>query len=126
MCFVHSASGGPRADADAQRLRAGLPRAMSRGARTTRWPAALLLALATVLLLSGCAAEASPAATGGSAGFWLGIWHGLILPVTFVVSLFNDSVAVYEIPNKGHLYDLGFVFGAGGLSLPGFLGGRRR
>jgi len=98
---------------------------MNRAAGTTRWPAALL-AFAAVLLLSGCAAEASPAATGGSAGFWLGLWHGLILPVTFVVSLFNDSVAVYEIPNKGHLYDLGFVFGAGGLSLPGFLSARRR
>lgn len=77
-----------------------------------------------MLLLSGCAAEANPAATGGNAGFWLGLWHGLILPVTFVVSLFNDSVAVYEVPNKGHLHDL--VFGAGGLSLPAFLSGRRR
>ena len=79
-----------------------------------------------VLVLTGCAAQAGPDVGRGTAGFWLGLWHGLILPVTFVVSLFNDSVAVYEVPNKGHLYDLGFVFGAGGLSLPGFLSKRRR
>jgi hypothetical protein len=82
-------------------------------------------AVALVLLLASCAADANPAAGEGSAGFWLGLWQGLILPVTFVVSLFNDSVAVYEVDNRGHLYDLGFVFGAGGLSLPGFLSGRR-
>lgn len=93
----------------------------------TRHPAVRGAALvAAVLLLAGCAADANPDAGQGSAGFWLGLWQGLILPVTFVVSLFNDSVAVYEVDNRGHLYDLGFVFGAGGLSLPGFLSRRRR
>jgi hypothetical protein len=82
-----------------------------------------------VLMLAACAAGADPLVDGGprGAGFWLGLWQGLILPVTFVVSLFNDSVGIYEAVNRGHLYDLGFVIGAGGLSLPGFLGaGRRR
>ena len=92
----------------------------------TRHPAVRGAALvAAVLLLAGCAADANPAGEG-SAGFWLGLWQGLILPVTFVVSLFNDSVAIYEVDNRGHLYDLGFVFGAGGLSLPGFLSKARR
>ena len=92
----------------------------------TAKPALGLVVLALALVLTGCAADAGPQLARGDAGFWLGLWHGLILPVTFVVSLFNDSVAVYQAPNKGHLYDLGFVFGAGGLSLPGFLSGRRR
>ena len=79
--------------------------------------------VAVVLLLSGCASAANPYVTHGHdvAGFWLGLWHGLILPVTFVVSLFNDRVGIYAARNSGHLYDLGFVMGAGGLSAPGFL-----
>jgi hypothetical protein len=86
------------------------------------------VAVLGLLLLAGCAADANPNVSDadGAAGFWLGLWQGLILPVTFVVSLFNDSVAVYEVDNRGHLYDLGFVFGAGGLSLPGFLSRRGR
>ncbi len=85
------------------------------------------LALAVVLLLSACAASANPEVTSGpqAVGFWFGLWHGLILPVTFVVSLFDDTVGVYEVANNGHWYDLGFVLGAGGLGLPGILTSRR-
>jgi hypothetical protein len=94
-----------------------------------RW--VLVLVVPLVLGLAGCAAGANPQAGAGPdpAGFWLGLWQGLILPVTFVASLFNDDVGIYEVANRGHLYDLGFLLGAGGLSLPGFLsksrGGRR-
>ncbi|MBU1693890.1 MAG: hypothetical protein KKC51_07980 [Verrucomicrobia bacterium] len=64
-----------------------------------------------MLFVAGCAAgdarfEAAPA------GFWAGLWHGLICIVTFIISLFNDSVRVYEVHNAGHLYDLGFILGA--------------
>jgi hypothetical protein len=31
------------------------------------------------------------------AGFWLGLWHGIICPVTFLISLFNDNVNIYEV-----------------------------
>ena len=93
--------------------------------RPTRVSRAAVAAVLLILLLSGCAADANPDVAGDGAGLWLGLWHGLILPVTFVVSLFNDSVGIYQVRNTGHLYDLGFVLGAGGLSLPGFLSGRR-
>ena len=76
--------------------------------------------LGVAVLLAGCAATATPDVVD-SAGFWRGLWQGLILPVTFVVSLFNDDVGIYQVRNTGHLYDLGFVLGAGGLSAPGFL-----
>ena len=46
------------------------------------------------------------------AGFWAGLWHGFISLVTFIISLFNDKVDIYELNNKGKLYDLGFVLGA--------------
>jgi hypothetical protein len=48
------------------------------------------------------------------AGFWAGLWHGLISPITFIVSLFNPGVRIYETKNRGVLYDFGFVIGVSG------------
>jgi hypothetical protein len=83
-----------------------------------------------VLVLAACAAGANPqvgvAAEGGeAAGFWLGLWHGFISPVTFIVSLFNEDVSLYEVHNDGNWYDFGFVLGAGILFGGGFFGSRR-
>ncbi|MBK8986167.1 MAG: hypothetical protein IPM39_08810 [Chloroflexi bacterium] len=48
---------------------------------------------------------------GEIAGFWRGLWHGLIAPVAFVMSLFKDNVGVYEAHNNGKWYNFGFVLG---------------
>jgi hypothetical protein len=48
------------------------------------------------------------------AGFWIGFWHGIIMPITFIVSLFNPDVGIYETNNNGGLYNFGFVIGATG------------
>lgn len=48
------------------------------------------------------------------AGFWAGLWHGLISPVTFFVSLFSAGVRIYEVKNNGRWYDFGFIIGASG------------
>ncbi len=48
------------------------------------------------------------------AGFWAGFWHGIISPLTFLVSLFNPNVRIYETNNKGVIYDFGFLLGASG------------
>ncbi len=48
------------------------------------------------------------------AGFWAGFWHGLISPLTFLVSLFTPNVRIYETHNKGRLYDFGFLLGVSG------------
>ena len=69
-------------------------------------------AVVLVLFLAGCAAGANPAAGHGDAGFWMGLWQGLILPITFVVSLFTDQVNIYEVANNGNWYDAGFMLGA--------------
>lgn len=45
------------------------------------------------------------------AGFWAGVWHGLIAPIVFIVSLFNSSVGIYETNNNGRWYDFGFLIG---------------
>jgi hypothetical protein len=63
--------------------------------------AVLGLSLAfAVCFAAGCTAgpnvfKNSPGANGSVAGFWLGLWHGFILPFAFVVSLFNDKVSIY-------------------------------
>ncbi len=82
------------------------------------------------LLLAGCAAGPNsaahtPSADGQVAGFWLGLWHGLILPVAFVISLFNNGVGIYEVHNSGVWYNLGFLLGAG-IITGGLCGGGRR
>jgi len=46
------------------------------------------------------------------AGFWAGFWHGTILPIAFIISLFNPDVGIYETNNNGGWYNFGFVLGA--------------
>jgi hypothetical protein len=74
---------------------------------------AILAGVFVLLLLSSCAAGPNPAVgTGEDApGFWMGLWHGIILPVTFVISLFTDNVNVYDAANDGNWYDFGFFLG---------------
>ena len=40
-----------------------------------------------------------------------GLWHGLIAPVTLVISFFNSDVHMYEVHNAGSEYELGFLLG---------------
>jgi hypothetical protein len=47
------------------------------------------------------------------AGFWAGLWHGMIAPLLFWFSLFLPGVRVYETNNKGRWYDFGFLVGVG-------------
>ena len=71
-----------------------------------------LAVIALALALTACiATEAPNAIQPGGPGFWLGIWHGFIFPVTFVFSLFTDDVAIYAVPNNGNWYDAGFFIG---------------
>ena len=80
-----------------------------------------------VLVLTACTATQSPEATvAGEPGFWLGLWHGFIAPVTFIISVFTDAVRVYAVPNAGRWYDFGFMLGIGGFSGGVFAGSRRR
>ena len=70
-----------------------------------------LLPLAA-LALSACAAtQASDAVAPGAPGFLLGLWHGFIFPVAWIVSLFTDKVAIYAVPNSGGWYDFGYFLG---------------
>ncbi|MFL6727230.1 MAG: hypothetical protein ACJ8FS_12055 [Sphingomicrobium sp.] len=71
-----------------------------------------LALLAAALLLAACAATQAPDAVAPTApGFLLGLWHGFIFPVAWLVSLFTDKVAVYAVPNNGGWYDFGYFLG---------------
>lgn len=86
----------------------------------------VLGAVLVVALLSACAAGPNEAASStNDAGFWFGLWHGLIAPVTFVISLFSDTVGVYEVDNRGGWYDFGFLLGASMVLGGGGAGGSR-
>ncbi|MBX0300526.1 hypothetical protein K2F54_11115 [Cryobacterium sp. 1639] len=67
------------------------------------------------LVLTGCAPGANdvPATVPPEelAGFWLGLWQGFISPITFIVSLFNPEVGIYEVRNDGNWYNFGFMIG---------------
>ena len=81
-------------------------------------PHLLCLLFLSALFLMGCAAGPNiavhtPASDGIIAGFFPGLWHGMIAPITFIISLFSDNVSFYEVHNNGGWYNFGFVLGAG-------------
>ncbi|HEX9847251.1 MAG TPA: hypothetical protein VGB33_02410 [Acidimicrobiia bacterium] len=90
----------------------------------------VLVIVVGVMLVAACTAGVnpevgSPTPDGDSAGFLLGLWQGIISPITFVISLFSDNINIYEVHNNGNWYDFGFVLGAGILFGGGFFGSRR-
>ena len=74
----------------------------------------------TLILLVGCLPTS---ALGGRppAGFFSGLWHGWMAPLSLIVGLFNPDVRLYEVNNVGWWYDFGYymaiISGFGGISL---------
>lgn len=69
-----------------------------------------IVALAAVAV-AGCAAGDVRFTADTPAGFWVGLWHGMISFVTLVIGIFSDTVHVYETDNTGGWYDFGFLLG---------------
>lgn len=84
----------------------------------------LLVAVAALLVLSGCANNevVKECLKGQTFGFWYGLWHGIIAPIDLVLSLWRDDITVYAPNNNGAWYAFGFIIGSGGW---GFFGGNR-
>jgi len=73
--------------------------------------AGFAVAAAAFLLLAGCATQEGGAVEASAPGFLLGLWHGFIFPVAWVISLFMPDAAVYAVPNNGGWYDFGYFIG---------------
>lgn len=50
------------------------------------------------------------------AGFPGGLWHGFIAVITFIISLFDARVCMWETNNNGRWYEFGFLLGIGAFS----------
>ena len=69
-----------------------------------------------LILLTGCVPgpnelARTPDEEGNVAGFWMGLWQGVIMPVSFVISLFTSDVQIYEVHNTGGWYNFGYLLG---------------
>ena len=88
----------------------------------------LLIALITIV---GCMPGDGNHTADEPAGFFWGIWHGWIAPISLIWGLlFNPEIRIYEPSNSGWAYDFGFyiavISGFGGVSFSRSAGKRKR
>lgn len=80
-------------------------------------PVLLIFALS----FSGCFPGGGTYDRQSPAGFFSGIWHGWIAPISLILEIFQSDVRIYEPNNTGWLYDFGFyialIGGFGGINL---------
>lgn len=80
-----------------------------------------LILFLMVILLTSCIPGDGKATIENPAGFFSGIWHGWLAPLSLIISIFKDHINIYEVHNTGFWYDLGYymaiISGFGGLSL---------
>ncbi len=74
---------------------------------------------ALCMLFTGCADHIAftLVTTHEQVGFWYGVWHGAVLPIAWLNSLFDPDVAIYAIYNNGVWYNTGYLVGVGSLVL---------
>lgn len=81
----------------------------------------LIITILAVLCLAGCFPHQDASLTKEPSGFFMGIWHGWITPISLIVSFFDSSVRIYEKNNTGWWYDFGYymavISGFGSLAL---------
>ena len=81
----------------------------------------LIMIALLALTLTGCMPGDEKYTQDDPAGFFWGIWHGWIAPLSLIFGFFNDTTRIYELNNSGLWYDFGFyiaiISGFGGFSL---------
>lgn len=81
----------------------------------------ILLMVSLLVIMTGCVPGDGTYTAQKPAGFFWGVWHGWIAPVSLIIGLFNKNIRIYELNNTGWFYDLGFyiavISGFGGISL---------
>jgi len=58
-----------------------------------------------LFLMTGCVPGDGTNTSANPAGFFWGIWHGWLAPLSLIIGLFNQNIRVYEIYNTGWWYD---------------------
>lgn len=76
----------------------------------------LLPALLLLVLMASCASvePIDPCLQGKTYGFLWGIGHGLIAPISLIISFFDKDTIMFAQNNTGTWYGLGFLIGSGG------------
>ncbi len=81
----------------------------------------LIMIALLAMMLTGCMPGDEKYTQDDPAGFFWGIWHGWIAPLSLIFGFFNDTTRIYELNNSGLWYDFGFyiaiISGFGGFSL---------
>lgn len=94
---------------------------MKKLSSTHRLIVMVLILFLAMVLLAACAPGDKTAAPENPAGFFWGVWHGWIAPISLIIGIFNPAIRVYEKFNTGWWYDFGYymaiIGGFGGLAL---------
>ena len=78
-----------------------------------------ILLIGLTLFLFSCASEVNVTECVNleeQKGFFFGLLHGFLAPLTFIIGIFSDTITMYEVNNAGGWYDFGFLLGIGGFS----------
>ncbi len=80
-----------------------------------------IIVIILLFALTGCIPGDGKNTEKDPAGFFWGVWHGWIAPISLIGGIFNKDLHVYETFNNGWWYDFGFyiaiISGFGGISL---------
>lgn len=73
----------------------------------------IVLIFLSVIVLTSCATSFDITGTPviHNYGFFGGLWHGVISPISLLGKLLGGQVDMYSSQNVGSLYDLGFMLG---------------
>ncbi len=81
----------------------------------------ILFFILILLALTACVPRDGASNADHPAGFFWGVWHGWIAPISLIISWFKPSLSIYEPYNTGFWYNFGFyisiIAGFGSLSL---------
>jgi len=62
--------------------------------------------------------------SGAPANFWLGLWQGLIIVLSFIASWFDNNIVLYQVHNNVDFGNLGYLI-AVSVSVGGIARGSR-
>ena len=80
-----------------------------------------MLLVIMVMILSSCMPGDGTNTKEFPAGFFRGVWHGWLAPISLIMGIFDRNIRIYEVFNNGWAYDFGFyiaiIRGFGSISI---------